>query len=673
MRRQRSRRHVQCPPREASFSSIPTITRVRSLHRPDLFRLLFFSLFLANLHWQIINYTLSEEVHYGNLGVVKQGGESLLFAAHSTRRIPLSWSLHEVANHRRRIAFWTTSLVELRHIPAEGWEWLRIQTLYETATGPLDLTWGGGESWGPTSRWPRELTVTVEGDPVSMDVGEGRHNSCNRAVNGTGNEFVTDVGTVTQFGGGGDSPPEDSSSAQSQASTMTCPVDLRDNVKRLMKKSAGDSSDCLKYVYTAHPVNHVTEPESITSGYTLTPPLNEDSYVDKHGNTACCFRVDTDLSISGSGYASLIDGSKWLGTDVITNTLCLLARTLGVGFAKIPPHDGKREWIADGFMAEKWRSMREENGQRELSWNFYLNAKYDAGVTGEYCTQSRSFSKCTPDMKEALRSRAKHVDQAIIPFNPNNAHWIFACVQFQESTIILVNSIYPWQKNLYDWLEMVRHWATAVKRVRGQDDSGQFRILEMTTRTQFDGFECGVHTIVNSLSYVCGWNKVLPHGHTHHSRLWISMLLWLSSDNSIQLSRDQLDKLPEIVKPHVRSVQMTLGLQPSYICTPCGNKQDLMLQIVRVFKDLCCLQATVGPIREAISNPPVPVPTDTALKAQESSLEGRNVPQKVEGARSNTGAGDQAKNVQIKVEGSTSQTEDATQEGTSKRRYYFYV
>ena len=318
---------------------------------------------------------------------------------------------------------------------------------------------------------------------------------------------------------------------------------------------------------------------------------------------ARCFVLRTELYTSRDGYSSLVDGFQWLGSDVISNVCCLFARTLGAGYASVPPQGGNDQWISDVFMVPEWFAKRDQH-TGPIPWDFYLTGKFDAGITGQFQTL-KQFGHCDPAMQADLITRARSVDEACIPFNVNANHWLFALVSFRDSTITIVNSFGLGDENLYKIVEMIRHWAIAVKRVRGESDPSDFRIFEMSTRTQFDGFECGVHTICNILAHVCGWNTVLPHGHTHHSRLWISMLLWLCSTDTIQLSGDQLRELPEIVKPHVRTVASTIASGDSFDCTPCGNKQNLMQEIVQVFKVLCCQEFAVGPIRQHIIDPPV--------------------------------------------------------------------
>ena len=137
---------------------------------------MFLCLFLAIVHLQIIDYNLSVEGYYSDVGVAKQDRESLLVPT-NPNRLHLNrtgGAENTVDSHRRRLSFWTTSLVEVRDIPDEGWEYLRLQTLYETA-GDSDLSWDVGIRWGHTSRWRHHASSNKRPGNYGRQLPENRH------------------------------------------------------------------------------------------------------------------------------------------------------------------------------------------------------------------------------------------------------------------------------------------------------------------------------------------------------------------------------------------------------------------------------------------------------------------------------------------------------------------
>ena len=198
-----------------------------------------------------------------------------------------------------------------------------------------------------------------------------------------------------------------------------------------------------------------------------------------------------------------------MSSELLSVYFHILAQTLGWGTVNKPPESGQRVWLADTFMYQKW----EDTGIFRTCMNV------ESGVSGDFANleKFRNNSESCAELRcQSLRSQL-----AIISINLHASHWVYAVVDFEIKSILLNNSHGDSNSVI---MERVSKWAAHILTCR-QLSQVEFTRRVVTTKTQFDGHQCGVHIGGNILSIGSGCAHCVNGSIVQPLRLWMSIII----------------------------------------------------------------------------------------------------------------------------------------------------
>ena len=280
-------------------------------------------------------------------------------------------------------------------------------------------------------------------------------------------------------------------------------------------------------------------------------------------------------------------GAEWLSGDLIEAFLLVQAKHKGWGVNKMPPARGQNVWICSnaGFTADWIDPMNRVK----------IDPTFCAGVTGKFDRSDKGpFKALIPEQIEELVSRAMQVELALLPLHLDKSHWIYVQVNFKTHEILLHNSYgTPVEVESTDQtlhiLNRVSQWAKLVQTAR-KTLCTEFKFKTVTTNTQPDGHQCGVHISWNIFAVGCGLAGRVNGKISERLRICIGLLLWLSSDKTIEIPSLEFDKTPTILRDHIDTVKKDTNV---YLCTPVSNVEPVVTHIFHEIQDLLTTQPTV--------------------------------------------------------------------------------
>lgn len=283
---------------------------------------------------------------------------------------------------------------------------------------------------------------------------------------------------------------------------------------------------------------------------------------DKHVQIASSFLpIQTRWGQSSrpeAGFASLLDpdGSAkrtgWLSGEVLSIFFHIMAASLGWGTVNKPPDAGQNVWVADPFMYTKWQD----------AGGFVPTPNLDCGVSGQF-VELQKFSK-VPAVSFAGMCQASLQSQvAFIPIHLNLSHWVYVIVNFEEQYILLHDSYGDPNSTI---LQRVSQWAHHIQKCRNLTPV-EFKRRIVTTTTQFDGHQCGVHVGGNILSAGNYLSGRVNKNTAQHVRLWISIIIWLGGDMKIEMLKSEWAPLSSLLSCTVCTTPCASG-DDKICCTP---------------------------------------------------------------------------------------------------------
>lgn len=347
-------------------------------------------------------------------------------------------------------------------------------------------------------------------------------------------------------------------------------------------------------------------PMSVLSQWMFTTnsfsPLN--SWMHRVPFERCSIRTKwtQDPQEKDKGFCSLMPRA-WLSGPVIQSFMLTLAKSKGWGVRTMPPAPGQNVWIYDETgVSAVWIMPRGE---------VKMEPKYMAGVTGDYSPNSPTFRRLTRMQRDELTRRALLVEVALLPLFINGCHWVYGVVNFKTEEILLHDSYgssakFDAKNCHHQILEKLSEWATKVQTIRDEqrnrlhklDPSMQipgphketFDFNVVTSITQRDTYECGVHSSCNIFAVGCGLSGRVNGAVAPSLRSGIALLLWMSSDQSICISKTLMDTIPAIILRHIDVGEQKGG---GFRCTPMNDVTDAIAHILQEMQDLMCAQPQV--------------------------------------------------------------------------------
>ena len=277
-----------------------------------------------------------------------------------------------------------------------------------------------------------------------------------------------------------------------------------------------------------------------------------------------------------------LQNDNWLCVEVMTLTLRSMADALSWGYGALPPILGHNIWIASSDMFCTWKG-RCGDGQA------CLIPSLDGGITGDWGQRYKEFTDLSEEEKVRIKRRSLCVRFAYIPINKLLGHWIYARIDFKEAEILLVDSMKTTESvfNL-DALTRLSMWYKMVCRARGEDDKDP-TLKIVTSITQTDGYNCGVHVVGNILSNACNINSRVDDVVPKDIRLWMCMVIWMSDTLPLRFSHLEWDRMPKCVKSSVELLDND-GIDGQVRCKPDPSKyaqfcKDMMTIFEQLISD----------------------------------------------------------------------------------------